>query len=191
MNDPITAPEPEADTPDTGDVVDQDVPQRGFRRGRRLAVDVGDARIGIASCDPDGLLATPVETVKRATVEEGRKRIWKLAKEYEPIEVVVGLPLSMNGTEGPAAVKVKKYAMRLARRLDPIPVRLVDERLSTVSAHRALRDAGLSTKNHQPVVDQVAAVAILEAALDREKNTGQPAGDLVTIMQGTDQENCS
>lgn len=191
MNDPMMESVPEPDATHSGDVAGMDATQPAFRRGRRLAVDVGDARIGIASCDPDGLLATPVETVRRATVEEGRKRIWKLAKEYEPIEVIVGLPLSMNGTEGPAAVKVKKYAMRLARRLDPIPVRLVDERLSTVSAHRALRDAGLSTKNHQPVVDQVAAVSILEAALDREKNTGQPAGDLVTTMQGTDQENCS
>lgn len=161
-----------------------------FRRGRRLAVDVGDARIGIASCDLDGLLATPVETVRRATPEEGRKRIRQLAKEYDPLEVIVGLPLSMDGTEGPAAVKVKKYASRLARRLSPIPVRLVDERLSTVSAHRSLREAGVSTRKHQPIVDQAAAVTILESALEREKRTGQPPGELVMTAQGPDQENC-
>lgn len=165
--------------------------QATFRRGRRLAIDVGDARIGVASCDFDGLLATPVETIRRATPEEGRKRIRQLTNEYDPLEVIVGLPLSMNGTEGPAAVKVKKYASRLARRLSPIPVRLVDERLSTVSAHRSLRDAGVSTRNHRPIVDQAAAVTILESALEREKRTGQPPGELVMTTQGPDQENCS
>lgn len=77
-----------------------------LRRGRRLAVDVGDARIGVASCDPDGILATPVETVPGRDVPAAHRRLAALVEEYEPIEVVVGLPRSLKGGEGPAAVKV-------------------------------------------------------------------------------------
>ena len=78
-----------------------------MRRGRRLAIDVGDARIGVASCDPDGILATPVETVPGRDVPAALRRLKQLVEEYEPIEVVVGLPRSLNGGEGPAAAKVR------------------------------------------------------------------------------------
>lgn len=106
------------------------------RRGRRLAVDVGDARIGVASCDPDGLLATPVETVPGRDVPAAHRRLVQLVEEYEPIEVVVGLPRSLSGGEGPAAVKVRAFAEEVARRIAPVPVRLVDERMTTVTAAR-------------------------------------------------------
>ena len=87
-----------------------------MRRGRRLAIDVGDARIGVASCDPDGILATPVETVPGRDVPAAHRRLRQLVEEYEPIEVVVGLPRSLKGGEGPAAVKVRAFAQELARR---------------------------------------------------------------------------
>lgn len=76
-----------------------------MRRGRRLAIDVGDARIGVASCDPDGILATPVETVPGRDVPAAHRRLKHIVEEYEPIEVVVGLPRSLKGGEGPAAVR--------------------------------------------------------------------------------------
>src|SRR4051812_29554425 len=110
-----------------------------MRRGRRIAIDVGDARIGVASCDPDGLLATPVETVPARDAQAARRRLAEIVAEYEPIEVVVGLPRSLNGGEGPAAAKVRAFAAGVAKVISPVPVRLVDERMSTVSAAQGLR----------------------------------------------------
>jgi putative holliday junction resolvase len=148
-----------------------------MRRGRRLAVDVGDARIGIASCDPDGLLATPVETVPAGG--GAQNRIAAIAQEYEPIEVVVGLPRSLNGREGPAAAKVRLFATRLAALLAPVPVRLVDERMSTVTATQGLRASGVKAKKGRSVVDQAAAVVILQSALEAERAMGRPPGESV------------
>lgn len=153
----------------------------GFRRGRRLGVDVGDARIGVASSDPDGMLATPVETVPAGPSSQAR--LVALAEEYEVVEVVVGLPRSMNGGEGPAAAKVRLYAgalaARLAARPEPVPVRLVDERMSTVTATQGLRASGRNAKKGRSVIDQAAAVVILQSALEREKSTGLPPGEAV------------
>ncbi len=87
-----------------------------FRRGRRLAVDVGDARIGVASSDPDGVLATPVETVPGRDVPAPGAALASLVAEYEPLEVVVGLPRSLHGGEGPAAAKVRDFAQELAKK---------------------------------------------------------------------------
>ena len=81
-----------------------------MRRGRRLAIDVGDARIGVASCDPDGIIATPVETVPGRDVPAAHRRLGQLVAEYEPIEVIIGLPRSLGGGEGPAAAKVRAFA---------------------------------------------------------------------------------
>lgn len=117
-----------------------------LRRGRRLAIDVGDARIGVASCDPDGILATPVETVPGRDVPAAQRRLKQLVDEYEPIEVVVGLPRSLKGSEGPAAVKVRGFAEQLARLITPVPVRLVDERMTTVTASQGLRASGVKSK---------------------------------------------
>ncbi|MET8679933.1 Holliday junction resolvase RuvX [Streptomyces sp. NPDC004647] len=153
-----------------------------MRRGRRIAVDVGDARIGVASCDPDGVLATPVETVPGRDVPAAQRRLGKIVEEYEPIEVVVGLPRSLSGGEGPAAAKVRGFAQELAQRIAPVPVRLVDERMSTVTAAQSLRASGVSSKKGRKVVDQAAAVVILQNALESERASGKAPGEGVEVV---------
>ena len=150
-----------------------------MRPGVRLGVDLGDVRIGVASCDPSGLIATPVETVARGDGDLARLRA--LAVEHGAVEVVVGLPRSLSGREGPAAAKVRVFAVELADVLsaDGIAVRLCDERLSTVSAEAVLREQGRKGKKRRAVVDQAAAVVILQNAIDTERGTGRPAGELV------------
>lgn len=148
-----------------------------MRRGVRLGIDPGDARIGVARSDRAGMLATPVETVKRGKGD--LRRIKELVREHEAIELVVGLPRSLSGGEGPAAAKVRDFAVRLARRVAPVPVRLNDERLTTVSAEAMLRDRGRKGRDRRSVVDQAAAVLILQHALDTERETGNPPGEIV------------
>ncbi len=142
------------------------------RSGRRLGVDVGRARIGVAVCDRDGLLATPVETVQRDDATDVR-RILELAEEYDVLEVVVGLPLSMSGDDTPSTADARAFAERLAAHR---PVRLVDERLSTVTAQRGLHQAGRNTKKSRAVIDQAAAVIILQHALDHERASSAAPG---------------
>lgn len=156
-----------------------------MRTGVRLGVDVGDVRVGVASSDPSGLLATPIETVAR-DLEGGSDldRVVEIVDELDVMEVIIGLPRSLDGGEGPAAGKVRDWAqaLRAALRDAPIentPVRLVDERLSTVDAHRGLRESGVAGRNHREVVDQAAAVLILQTALDTERATGGPPGERV------------
>jgi putative Holliday junction resolvase len=151
------------------------------RRGVRLGVDAGDVRIGVARCDPEGLIATPVETVAQG--EGAIPRLLELAQEAGAIEVVVGLPRSMSGGVGPAATKVRAFAealrhAALEQRLS-LPIRLVDERLTTVTAERVLRDRRRSGVRRRAVVDQAAAVVILQHALDTERSTGRAAGEEV------------
>ena len=153
-----------------------------MRRGRRLAVDVGDARIGVASSDPDGLLATPVETVPARDVPAAQRRLTELVTEYEPLEVVVGLPRSLKGGEGPAAVKVRGFAEELARKITPVPVRLVDERMSTVTAAQGMRASGVSAKKGRSRIDQAAAVVILQSALETERMSGRPPGQCIEVV---------
>lgn len=150
-----------------------------MRRGVRLGVDVGDVRIGVASSDPSGLIATPVETVARGPGDLARLRA--LAVEHDAVELVVGLPRSLSGREGPAAAKVRLFATALADLVagEGLPVRMCDERLSTVSAEAVLRDRGRKGKKRRAVVDQAAAVVILQNALDTERGTGRPAGELI------------
>ena len=140
-------------------------------------MDIGDARIGVASCDPAGMIATPVCTVPATAASAAR--LVELATEHEAIEVVVGLPRSLSGREGPAAEKVRSYAGRLAQALHPVPLRLVDERLTTVSAERVLRDQGKKGQRRRAVVDQVAAVEILQSALDGERMSGRAPGETI------------
>ncbi len=157
------------------------------RRGVRLGVDVGDVRIGVARCDTDAMIATPVETVRRGAGDLAR--LAALVVEEEAIEVVVGLPVSLSGREGPAAVKARAFAAELAVALDPgtaagagaapVPVRLLDERLTTVSAERVLRERGRKGSKQRSVVDQAAAVVILQHAIDTERSTGRPPGQEV------------
>jgi len=151
------------------------------RRGVRLGIDPGDARIGVARSDPSGFLATPVETVRRGKGDLRRIRqlLAEIAEESEVVEVVVGLPRSLAGGEGPAAQKVREFTGRLAEQVAPLPVRLVDERLTTVSAEAMLRDRGTKGTKRRAVVDQAAAVLILQHALDTERATGTPPGELV------------
>ena len=138
----------------------------------RIGVDVGLARVGVAVSDRDGLLATPVATLLRDVA--GGTDLAELARlvlERQAVEVVVGLPRTLAGEEGAAAAGARAYADDLARRIAPVPVRLVDERLTTVLAERHLRDQGVRARDQRAVVDQVAAVAILQSALD----AGRPA----------------
>jgi putative holliday junction resolvase len=148
-----------------------------MRSGVRLGLDPGDARIGVARSDPSGVLATPVETVRRGRGDLAR--IAALTDEEGAIEVIVGLPRSLSGGEGPAAAKVREFAAALVRRIAPIPVRLYDERLTTISAEAMLRDRGRKGGKRRAVVDQAAAVLILQQALDRERMTGDPPGEIV------------
>jgi putative holliday junction resolvase len=148
------------------------------RGGVRLGVDVGDVRIGVARSDPSGLLASPLETVRRGAGDLARLRA--LTRDYDAVEVVVGLPRSLSGGEGPAAAKVRRFAVRLADAVSPVPVRLCDERLSTVSAEAVLREAGRRGQQRRAVVDQAAAVVILQNALDTERGTGTAPGELVS-----------
>lgn len=145
--------------------------------GVRLGIDPGDVRIGVASSDPSAFLATPVETVQRG--EGDLARLVQLATEHSAVLVYVGLPRSLSGREGPAAAKVREFAAGLSSRLSPVPVRLYDERLSTVSAEAMLRERGRKGKKRRAVVDQAAAVVILQAALDTERSTGRLPGEVV------------
>jgi putative holliday junction resolvase len=152
-----------------------------IRPGARLGVDVGDVRIGIACSDRDATIATPVETVRRGSGDLAR--IVDLAEAREAVEIVVGLPLSMSGLAGPAAAKALSFAERLAEEIDrralEVSVRLSDERLTTVSAERVLRERGRKGANRRAVIDQAAAVVILQHALDTERTTGVPPGSVV------------
>jgi putative Holliday junction resolvase len=149
------------------------------RPGVRLAVDVGSVRVGLAACDPSGVIASPLRTLVRDP--EGDADVAEIAgeaRERAAVEIVLGLPLSLDGSEGPAALRALDYAAKIARSVPEVPVRLVDERLSTVGAHRALHAAGLKEKQFRAVVDQAAAVVLLQAALDAER-AGHPPGRVV------------
>ena len=156
-----------------------------MRYGVRVGVDVGKVRIGLARSDAHGMLATPVDTVRR---DEGGMsdlaRIMAVVAELEAIEVVVGLPLALSGNQTASTNDAVEFAEALARGL-VVPVRLVDERLSTVAAQSALRAAGRKTKAHRAVVDQVAATIILQHALDTERASGKPAGSPVDPTEGS------
>ena len=151
-----------------------------MRRGRRLGVDVGDARIGVAVSDPDGILATPVETVAAGPAAIGR--LADLVLEHEVLECVVGLPMGLSGREGPAAVKVRAFCAELGAAIDPVPIRLFDERMTTVSADAMLRHSGRSARGKRSIIDQAAATVILQTALDAERTRGSAPGE---GMEGT------
>ncbi|MEE6139688.1 Holliday junction resolvase RuvX [Mycobacterium sp. 050128] len=171
--------------PDRPGDPNQDNPGRGRRPGRSLGIDVGSVRIGVAASDPDGILATPVETVRRDRSGKHLRRLAELVGELEAVEVVVGLPRTLADRIGPSALDAIEVAEALtevlARGAAPVPVRLADERLTTVSAQRSLRQAGVRAKEQRAVIDQAAAVAILQSWLDQRRATRaqSPAGDVV------------
>ncbi len=136
-------------------------------RGVRLAVDVGTVRIGVAASDPDGVMAFPVETVPRGDGDAAA--IAAIAAERSALRVFVGLPRTLSGVEGTSAQDARAFAARLAE-LTPAAVRLIDERFSTASASQAMRSAGRTAKRQRQVIDQAAAVVILENALDVDRN---------------------
>jgi putative Holliday junction resolvase len=147
----------------------------GFERGARLGVDVGDVRIGVAISDPDGVLATPLLTLARqrrpgpAGAPSDMSELARLVDTYEIVEVVIGLPTTLAGTEGPAARRVRAYADQVARLIAPVPVRLTDERMSTIVATRKLSGQGVTGRRRRRVVDQAAAVEILQGWLDTQR----------------------
>jgi putative pre-16S rRNA nuclease len=149
-----------------------------MRRGVRLGIDVGTVRVGVARSDPDGLLATPLETVQRgADVAAVVARIQAIAAELDAIELIVGLPLSLRGADTASTGDARRVAALLAD--GERPVRLVDERLTTVSAQSALHASGRNTRGSRRVIDQVAAVILLQHALDAERARGEAPGALV------------
>lgn len=147
------------------------------RPGVRLAVDVGSVRVGVARSDPGGILATPLTVLPSGP--RAQAELARLAAAEGAIEVIVGLPTSLSGREGTAAAGAREFAADLAGRLAPIPVRLVDERFTTTEAHDALRRGGRDARARRHVVDAAAAAVLLQAALDAERSTGRPAGQLV------------
>jgi putative Holliday junction resolvase len=155
-----------------------------MRRGVRLAVDVGDARIGLAASDPYGVIATPVETVPAG--KAALRRIVGHVLEREAVEVYVGLPRSLSGKEGVAAAKARDFAKKLALEIAPVRVALIDERLTTVTAHQNLRASGVKGRKQRSVVDQAAAIVILQNALETERASGRPPGRPVKVPSTPD-----
>ena len=144
-------------------------------RGRRLGVDVGKVRVGVALSDPDGILASPLVTVPRDmgaaadSVPADIAELVRLVREHEAVQVVVGLPVRLDGSEGTAAIDIRAYAERLARAVGHVPVLFADERMSTVVASRRLAERGVRGKRQRAVVDQAAAVEILQSWLDAQR----------------------
>lgn len=147
----------------------------GFRRGRRIALDVGSVRVGVASCDPDGILATPLEVVRRDDDATAVSRIAALVDEQSALEIIAGRPRSLDGSDRAAVGAAEEFLRAVASAVD-VPIRLVDERFTTVQAHGVLQSAGRNSRQRREIVDAVAAVLILQAALDTEKSGGSPAG---------------
>ncbi|MEO7126161.1 MAG: Holliday junction resolvase RuvX [Nakamurella sp.] len=136
-------------------------------RGVRLGVDVGTVRVGVAVCDPDGILATPVVTLARDTETAADiDQLVTLVTERCVVEVVVGLPRTLRGRDGTSALDARHYAADLQLRIDPIPVVLVDERMTSVQANRILTERRVPGRSRRAVVDQIAAVEILQSRLD-------------------------
>ncbi|WP_207473460.1 Holliday junction resolvase RuvX [Tessaracoccus sp. SD287] len=138
----------------------------------RLALDWGKARIGVAACDPDGVLAYPVETVNAK--DQPLRRILALVAEYDPVEVVFGWPRNLSGQEGPAVDGLRAVLADLEAAISPVPVVLVDERMSTAEATRKLAAAGKDSRARRGIIDQMAAVGILEHALESRRRGGPP-----------------
>lgn len=143
--------------------------------GGRLGIDWGKARIGVAACNVGTTLAYPVETVQAGSQE--MQRIVALVEEYEPGAIYVGLPLTLSGEYKQAAEFTSAKAVELAALVAPLPVRLIDERMSTASASRSLSGAGHRVKQQRRIIDQAAAVEILQRAIEWETRTSSLGGE--------------
>ena len=150
-----------------------------MEKGRRLAIDVGKVRIGLAVCDPDGILATPLPALVRSNeLTETLQNISDLVDLHSAIEVYVGDPISLSGGHSASTKDAREFAEQLAD-LISVPIRLVDERLTTVTASAKLRFSGKDSKQSRPLIDSASAVEILEQALATLKVSGRAAGQLV------------
>ena len=161
-----------------------------YPQGIKLGVDVGTVRVGVAVCDRDGILATPLKTLDRNAKKNTDVRVLAaLAGELGAVQIFVGLPRTLKGEEHASARMATDYAHLLVAALESrgsaIPVQLIDERLSTVTAHRNLHEAGMSSRNHRKVVDQVAAAGILQHAIDMQKARGTDVGSRVFAVSQT------
>lgn len=151
-----------------------------MRTGVRLGIDVGSVRIGVARTDPQATLAVPVETIDaRPGISASVDRVVSLVAEYGAIEILVGHPIGMNGRPGAAAATAHEFAAQVALRIPDTPVRLVDERLSTVQAQGQLHRAGRTSKSSRGVIDQAAAVVLVQHAIETERAQGKPPGRLM------------
>ena len=142
---------------------------------RALGIDYGEARIGLAISDDLGMMAHPLETVEVAKVESAETRIAEIAREKHIDKIAMGLPLRLDGSEGPAVEKVKAFTERLRSRVDQrIDIIFIDERLSTAEAQRSLHEAGRNVRESRAIIDQAAACIILQDYLDQQAQP--PAG---------------
>jgi putative Holliday junction resolvase len=138
-----------------------------MQRGRRIAFDYGDARIGVAASDQDSILVSPLTTLATSS-RNLLKEIAVIFEEISPIQIYVGKPTNLSGVDSTATSKVLNFIEDL-KKITETPIILIDERLSTVSASRSLREAGLDSKKSKSIIDMAAAVAILEFAITIEK----------------------
>ncbi|AVZ39502.1 MULTISPECIES: Holliday junction resolvase RuvX [unclassified Dietzia] len=150
-----------------------DTGSSGWTRGRRIGLDVGTARIGVASCDPDGILATPVETIRVASGDPDWtaevRRLAELVEEHDAVGVIVGLPTSLKGRDTASTAMARSFVTALSAASPGLDVETVDERLTTVTAGAALHGAGRNTRQQRGVIDQAAAVVLLQAWLDSRR----------------------
>lgn len=154
-----------------------------MRSGRRAAIDVGKARVGIAVSDPHGILASPVATLTRSDTPSTAAAALATLSEYEPIEAYVGLPLNLSGANTESTEDAIAFAQALAA-IAPFEVRVIDERMTTRTAQAALRANGRTSKNSRSVIDQAAAIVILEHALTTERNLGNQPGKSLSEWTG-------
>ena len=138
-----------------------------MQRGRRIAFDYGDVRIGVAVSDPDSILSSPLTTLK-TTDKTLVKQISGILADIEPVTIYVGRPALLSGNEGAATEKANTF-VALLRTISEVPIEMIDERMSTISAARNLRDAGRNSKDSKNSIDMAAAVAILDFAIEIEK----------------------
>jgi putative Holliday junction resolvase len=150
-------------------------------KGVRIALDVGSVRIGVAKCDSEGLLATPVMTIKAGPT--ALEQVVALVDEYQAVCVYVGKPISLAGKDTASTQATIQFADELKAHLleSSVQVRLIDERLSTVSAQRGMHEAGRNIQQSRDAIDQAAAVVILEHALASERNAGTLVGEEVRL----------
>lgn len=151
-----------------------------LERGVHIAVDVGTVRVGVAASDRTATLASPLTVLRRdRRTQRDLDELVALVRDREAVEIVVGLPQTLAGRDSASTTDARDYAAELARRVAPVPVRLVDERLTTVTATQQLRASGRDARSSRAVVDAAAAVVLLESTLARLRRGGQPPGELV------------